>query len=328
MTFLQALIQHPLWQTLFVMFAVMVIERLWVWHDKYHPLALIRLFATNLARKVCPSDSPSKQQHLISGTLAIIVIIIPCAVVMVSLVMFAEFPLFFEGMMLLIALQFQPALQRFDNVRRAIKVEKKVLARDLLAPLVLRETNLLSPMGMAKAAIESVLLRFGYQYWATLFWFFVLGGPMALTYRIVVEMAQQWNSKLPAYRHFGKPSALLMIALAWLPLRLMAAAFALAEGVIGSWRARKNIAYQLKGLVRNHTQILALIGGALGIQLGGPAYYGGSKVRMAKVGGPREIKYADMQRIRMSLTKVTAILSTLCVLITAIMYSVGMGKVL
>lgn len=310
------------------MFAVMVLERLWVWQDKYHPLALIRLFATSLARKVCPSPTHSKQQHLISGSLAIFVVIMPCAVVMVSLVAFAEFPLFFEGMMLLIALQFQPALQRFDNVRRAIKVEKKVLARDLLAPLVLRETTLLSPMGMAKAAIESVLLRFGYQYWATLFWFIVLGGPMALTYRIVVEMAQQWNSKLPAYRYFGKPSALLMILLAWLPLRLMALAFALAEGVTGCWRARKHIAYQLKGLVRNHTQILALLGGALGIQLGGPAYYAGNKVRMAKVGGPREIRYADMQRIRVSLTKVTAILCTACVLVTAIVYSLSAGKVI
>ena len=316
----EQLLTHPALQPFWLMLLVILVERVWAWPDKYHPLSAMRLLANNMARKVHPSTTRSISQQKISGSLAILVLLLPLLVILALLVNLAEYPVFFDCLLLLVALHFQPVVRNYQKIAWALKSEKKALARSLLNPMVLRETHNLSSMGIAKAAIESLLLRFNYQYCAVLFWFLLLGGVGAIGYRLILEFSQSWNSKLSRFKHFGRPAAWLCGVLNWIPARLVALSFALAENISGAWRAYQRIQ---KGC-HSHSTLLALKGGALAIQLGGPAYYEGHKVRFAKVGGDREIRFADMQRTLSGVRKTQAILLVMVLLVCTLIYAATM----
>ena len=316
------LILSPVFQPVWVMFLAMAIERLWHWPDTYHPLSFARLLATNMARKVNKSSENSRIQQLISGSLAIIVLLLPLVLILVIFTTMAEFPLFFDGFLLLIALQFSPLLSRHKKIADAIKGDKKALARNMLNPIVLRETDKLSPMGIAKASIESLLLRFGYQYCSVLFWYLVAGGTGALAYRLIYEFSQVWNTKLARFRYFGKPAAGLVLLFSWLPVRISAWCFAIGQNLGGAFKGLR----RLSGKVSQHQVLLALNGGALSIELGGPAYYEGKKVRLMKVGGQREIRFDDMARTRLGINKAILVLVVLVIFSSAMVFAIQSGK--
>ena len=318
------LILSPVFQPVWVMFLVMTIERLWHWPDAYHPLSFARLLATNMARKVNKQNENGHVQQLISGSLAIFVLLLPLVLILAIFTTMAEFPLFFDGLLLLIALQFSPLLSRQKKIANAIKLEKKALARNLLTPIVLRETDMLSPMGIAKASIESLLLRFNYQYCAVLFWYLICGGTGALAYRLIYEFSQVWNTKLKRFRYFGKPAASLVWLFSWLPARIAAWSFAIGENIGGAFKGIR----RLSGKISQHQILLALQGGAMTFELGGPAYYEGKKVRLMKVGGQREIRFDDMARTRMSINKSILVICVLVIFVMAMIFAIQSGKTL
>lgn len=313
-----AFLLDPIFQPLWLMLIVVLLESLWAWPDKYHPLSLVKLLAMNIASKVHLNVNRSTNQQRISGSLAVAVLLIPVMLTLTVLISLAEFPLFFEALLLLVALQFQSDVKQYKKVYRALAREKKALARSLLSAIVLRETDKLSPMGTAKAAIESLLVRFHYQYCGVLFWYLILGGVGALGYRMVFEFSHCWNIKQPHFKHFGAPAASLMKILGWIPVSFTSGCFAIAENISGWFKGRQRLAKNSLPF----SMLLASCGGALGIQLGGPAFYGGQKVRFQKVGGNREIRLADMPRGVAAIRKTQAILLVLCVLSTAMIYAI------
>lgn len=315
------LILAPVFQPVWVMLLVMLIERIWFWPDAYHPLNFMRMLAINMARKVNKSKDSSQFQQAISGSLAILVLILPLALILFVLTNLAEFPLFFDGLLLLIALQFSPVLSRGKKIAQALKAEKKALARNLLNPIVLRETDKLSPLGIAKATIESMLLRFSYQYCAVLFWYLMLGGIGALVYRLIFEFSQIWNTKLSQFSYFGKPAAKLVLILSWLPARIGAWCVAISENLGGAIRGIK----RTSGNTRQHQLILAIKGGALSFELGGPAFYQGRKVRLPKVGGQREIRFDDLARTQSGIVKSTFVFIVLVIFVSAMLFAFQSG---
>lgn len=315
------LLTHPILQPLWLLFLVAVLERVWAWPDKYHPLTLIRLLAASMARRVHPVRERferSAGQQKISGGLAILVLLTPILVLMAILINLAEYPIFFEGFLLLIALHYQPTVARFNQVFSSLQAEKKILAREILSPLVLRETTQLSPLGMAKAAIESLLLRFTHQYCGVMVWFLIAGGVGALGYRLIFELSQCWNRKEAQYQHFGKPAAAIFTVLAYIPAHIIAACFALAENVGG---AVSGFRQRGKGR-RLPTTLLSVYGGALGVQLSGPVVYAGVKYRFAKVGGERLLRLADMRRALSATYKTLAVLLTFVALCSVGMFAI------
>lgn len=288
------LLQQPALQQLMLLLAVVLVEQYLPWPDKYHPLSLFRLLAINMARKVNPRQARSKQQRLLSGSLAIIMLVVPVLVLLQLLIYMADFPWFFHGFALLVALRLQPCIQAGQRIEQALLQGKKQLARESLQPWVIRETSRLSPLGIGKAQVETLLLRFNYQYVTVLFWYLLLGGVAALGYRLLYELQQAWNSKQATFAHFGKPAARLTHILQWLPVRMGIIGFVFAQHLpvlAQAWRTRQ----------KGWTQAILCLhwqGSALGIELGGPAIYQGNKVRRPRVGGTREIKLADMARAR------------------------------
>jgi adenosylcobinamide-phosphate synthase len=296
-SYIDSLLYSPALQPVWVLGVVMLVETLLTWPERYHPLVFAKLVATRMADKVHPSLDRAPLQLRISGTLAPLVLISPIAVILAIFINFAEFPLFFDGVMLLIALQYQPIVTRGKKVYFALRQGKKTLAKQTLQPMVLRQTESLSEVGLVKATIESMVLRFHQQYLCTAL-LFILCGPLgALCYRLVYEFSHCWNNKLRRFTYFGQPCAQVLVVLQWLPVRFSSCLFAILGGVTSSIRA-------LRALPRarsTHQVLLALHGGAMGIELSGPAIYENIKKRSMKCGGKRR---ADMQDIKRTINHI------------------------
>lgn len=306
-TLYETLIQSGFMPFIIVVFAL-IVERVLPWPEKYHPLTLFRLIATNLALKVNPSKPRSAAQRRISGSLSIIVLLLPMLAIFVFYSFIAQFPLLIDALLLLVALQFQPVLRQFKWTQKSIKQQKKSLARQHLSQIVLRETHNLSLIGMGKAAIESLVMRFLYQQFALIIFFLMFGGLATLTARLLFEMHQCWNTKLLKNRDFGLPIKMLCNLVYFLPSLFYGFFFSMAYGFIGAFKALKNRPQTL--LPRDYLKLV--IAGSMGLQLGGPAIYQNQKIRMPKVGATREVRFDDMSRA------LVAIYQTLFILLVTI----------
>jgi len=277
---------------LILVITALLIERVLPWPEKYHPLTLFRLIAANLAKKVNPSKPRSSAQRRISGSLSIIILLLPMLAILIFYEFIAQFPIFLELLMLVIALQFQKVVRQFKWTQRSIKQDKKVLARQHLSQIVLRDTNNLSPIGLGKAGIESILSRFFYQQFAVILWFVAFGGLAALTIRLLFELSQSWNTKLSHNQDYGLPVATLCKLAYAIPGIIYGFLFALGYGFVGAIRA---MAKRPKNLL-THYYLTIICACSIGMSLGGPEMDQGGKKRFSKVGSFRENKFDKKNR--------------------------------
>ncbi|WP_339723471.1 cobalamin biosynthesis protein [uncultured Paraglaciecola sp.] len=293
----------PFWVLLFVIF----VERYLPWPDKYHPLSFIKALAMGMQLKVLSNQTSSIRQQKLSGSLACIVLLLPFYVMLAVFKYLSEYPIFFDALMLLVALRFQDIAKQTSKVTAALTKQKKMLARHALSQIVLRETATMSPLGMVKANIESLLLRYSYQYCTVIFWYLLTGGVGALIYRFIYEMSLCWNNKLAKFKYFGQPVRYLANILQWLPSKLASLSVIVAVNISQGAKALfQRISYQC-----NHLFVLNLCGASLGIELGGPAYYEQKKVRTIKCGGYRQVILADNKRTLAAINRATWVWMTL-----------------
>lgn len=305
---------------------IVLVEQLWTWPDKYHPLSLARLLAIRMAEKVHPAvrqnqEQSSVFQQKISGSLAFLVLLAPLITILLIFIGLAEFPLFFDGLLLLVSIQFQVLIKQGQKISNALANDKKVLARHLLSRIVLRETDKLSAVGIAKATIESLLLRFNQQFSGVIFWYFVFGGVGALGYRLLYEFSHCWNTKLARFTYFGWPLAQLVKVLQWLPVRLACGALVVAQNVSTATKAYRTFVKEKGKHKTTHMLLLNLQGGALGIELSGPAYYNGQKKRTVKCGGERQVRHMDIERTICAVQKAKVVIIVVSFLLGAILYA-------
>ncbi|QPG06222.1 cobalamin biosynthesis protein [Salinimonas marina] len=300
---------EPVLQSLALILVVMACDATWRWPRAYHPLTLMRQLSETMARRVRPGADYSVSQHRLSGILGAAVLLGPLLVLLALLVNMAEYPVFFEGLILLAILDFGHDRKAYRQVRSALNQEKKMLARDRLRLLVARDTDRLSPVGIAKAAIEALFLRFCYIYGAVVFWFLLAGPVAALTYRLLLMLSWQWHCRRPGFDYFVGPvqklTRLLAIVPAWLTTFLL---ILVTHPIDAIQAARRSPATDSTSL------LLALVGGALGFQLGGPAIYQQQKFRYPRVGGPREVRLSDVSRAKHAIDRTNLLMAILLLL--------------
>ena len=274
---------------LIIALSVMIVDRVWHIPARMHPLTLYRMLVINLARKVCPARQAPVAQHYISGTLGIIVLTLPFLVVLAFILSLAEYRWFFDTLLLLVCLSFYPLRRQYKLVIQALSGNKKLLARERLSNLVARETQTLSEVGIAKAAIESYVLRFVQQYLGVLFWFLLTGPVGALAYRLLLEYRWQWHRKAARFSAFGLPAYWLTQCTLFVPYLLALLLLPLATSPLAAMQGLKNTPERdMSSLV------LVLFGGGMHIQLGGPAIYGQTKYRRSRLGGSRQVRFSDL----------------------------------
>ena len=289
---------------------VILIDRVWHIPERVNPVTLFRLMVVNLGKRVCPDASSPASQHMISGTLGIIVLLLPLLVVTAIIISAMEFKYVIDGIILFGCLGFHRTRQQYKAVIACLSKQKKLLARERLSYMVARQTDRLSDIGIAKAAIESYLLRFLQQYVGVLFWFLVAGPMAALSYRLLLEFRWQWHRQQPGFSHFSQPAYYLTQWLIWpgyvIGTLLLLLVTSPAKGM-AAWRMAKQ-----NDLT---STVLALFGGSLNIILGGPNIYADRTVRHHRVGGANQVRFSDLTYVLRAINRATWLGMTLLTLV-------------
>ena len=169
-------------------------------------------------------------------------------------------------------------------------------ARKAVARIVGRDTMNLSAEGVIKAAVETVAENFSDGVIAPMLYLLIGGAPLALCYKAINTMDSMIGYKNEKYLHFGRAAARLDDAVNFIPSRLSAVLLIAAAGLC---RQNPGNAYRIwRRDRRNHAspnsaQTEAAMAGALGIQLGGPAWYFGEYYDKPTIGDPLRTPVPD-----------------------------------
>lgn len=302
--------QQPAVVSVAVLLSAVLSDALWRWPRASHPLTLVRFLAEAMAGKVRPSSSTSARQHRISGSLGALLLVLPLAIVLANLIALAYYPWFFEALILLAMLDFGHDRKHYRQLVGALKANKKLLARDRLALLVARDTQRLSDIGIAKAAIEALLLRFYAIYCGVIVWYLIAGPIGALSYRFLLAICWQWHDRRPGFYHFNRPVRTLIKLLMWPPRLLGMLCIAISTNPLSAWRGLRQCPAKDSG-----ARILAMFGRAMGIELGGPAIYHSQTIRYPRVGGARAVRFSDLVYVYRAIMRAAIVLVCLASLL-------------
>jgi adenosylcobinamide-phosphate synthase len=146
-------------------------------------------------------------------------------------------------------------------------------ARTVVSMTVSRDTSELDPSGIASAATESILENGADALFAALFWFSILGVPGVVLYRLSNTLAAMWGYKNDRYIHFGWAAARADDILNFIPARLTAISYAVADDFRKSILSWKTQSASWKS--PNAGPVMAAGAGAINTALGGSAIFHG-----------------------------------------------------
>lgn len=248
----------------------------------YQPLTFFRIFAKQLAAKVHPDPNRATSQQLISGSLALALVMLPTLALLAPLYWLSDWPLVLDGLLLYFCLDFVHYRQQSHKIALAISQQQNSRAKDLLQPLVLRQTQSLSSAGLCKANIEMLWLRTAKQWVGVSFWFLIGGGLAAVAYRLLLLCNQQWNDKQNNFRYFGRPASLLTQWASFPGSLITALLLAFLTDITGAFRQWRE-ASGLK-LCLPHLLVLGALASALRVNLAGPVIYQQQKNQRKRIG--------------------------------------------
>ena len=198
------------------------------------------------------------------------------------------------------ALAAKGLVQESRNVYKELQKQDLPAARKAVARIVGRDTQNLTAEGVTKAAVETVAENASDGVIAPLLYMLLGGAPLALCYKAVNTMDSMVGYKNERYLYFGRAAAKLDDAANYLPARmaalLLAGAAALtgqdARGALRIWRRDRR-----SHASPNSAQTEAVMAGALGVQLAGPASYFGKLYEKPTIGDAlRPVEPGDILR--------------------------------
>jgi adenosylcobinamide-phosphate synthase len=309
------------WQTWLALLLAWLVERRFPIAPAVDPIAFFRFICQRMASKVLPAEQQT-QQHFISGTLALLLLIGPTIIIVYLVHAFASYPWLFDSIILYVALQYSAINRSVEKIKRALYEQKKQLAKDQLQPIVLRSTQSMSSIGIVKASIESATLRVSYQQISVMFWFICVGPVFALTYRLCYEVSQSWNVKLKQFHRFGWLAAKLCALLQWLPTRL----YGVMLAVLSLHMPYKILAKRLLSLQgfsqTNGGYLLSAMALVLNKHMSGPVIYDLCKYRREKYLGAQEPQAFDISGAQRANTKAVIAMMGLMLVISLALNSV------
>lgn len=185
-----------------------------------NPFIFFRLYCQLLAKKVNKTNNEPFQQ-LLSGGISLSINFITIIVILWLFEDFIEVTWLWHGVLLFFSLDGFHYNNKGKEIAQAIVANNNYLAKQLLNPLILRNSKELSSMGLVKAFIEVHILTISQQLIITCFYFLCFGPLAALGYRLLLEMHYSWNIKQSHFMLFGKPISIIIQVLQWLPIRII-----------------------------------------------------------------------------------------------------------
>ena len=278
-------------------------------HFLPHPIRLIGKWISYLDKKLLgenPDDIPVKKQKS-KGVLLVVLVIFPVVLITFAI---TYIPYYFnviagiaiEAIISFYCLSLRSLFVESQKVINVLMDEGVDEARNALSMIVGRDTKLLSKTEIIKATVETVAENTSDGAIAPLFFLF-LGGPVfGMLYKAINTMDSMVGYHNDRYENFGKCAARLDDIANFIPSRFTALLVIMSATVMSrefSGREAKRI---YKRDRRNHkspnsAQSESAFAGAMGIQLGGGAYYFGKWVEKPTIGdATRDIEILDVDR--------------------------------
>ncbi len=197
----------------------------------------------------------------------------------------------------------------------ALKKGDLVMARAAVSMIVGRDTAHLTPTQVTKAAVETVAENTSDGVVAPLLFLVIGGVPLGFCYKAINTLDSMIGYKNDSYIHFGWFAARLDDIANYIPARLSALLMIVAAWMCGlDWRG----AYRIWRRDRqshaspNSAQTEAACAGALGVQLGGAASYGGVRIEKPVIGDDlRPVAENDIV-LANRLMYISAVLALIC----------------
>ena len=171
------------------------------------------------------------------------------------------------------ALGHQSLRQHALRVHEALSQGNLIEARSSVGSMVSRDTGDMDTQAVATATVESVLENGNDAVFGALFWFLVAGAPGAVLYRLANTLDAMWGYRTPRFVYFGWAAARFDDLLNYVPARLTALTYALIGSTRTAWHCWREQAGAWES--PNAGPVMASGAGALGLALGGGAYYHG-----------------------------------------------------
>ncbi|MBR0311310.1 MAG: cobalamin biosynthesis protein CobD [Oscillospiraceae bacterium] len=173
------------------------------------------------------------------------------------------------------------------RVYEALRSGDLAAARAAVARIVGRDTARLDAEGVAKAAVETVAENFSDGVAAPMLCMFLGGAPLAMVYKSINTMDSMVGYTSEKYLYFGRFAARLDDLANYIPSRVASLFLIVGAALTGQdaksarrvWRRDAS-----KHVSPNAGQTEAACAGALGVQLGGDAWYFGERHEKAALG--------------------------------------------
>lgn len=247
--------------------------------QRLHPLVGFGRLADATERALRRGAPGSRADNRLRGIAGWALLVLPCVALAWLAESVAQIGWIVDALLLWLALGGRSLAEHARAVAAPLaggEPDNLEIARMHVGYLVSRDTTQLDADGVATAAVESVLENGNDAVFGTLFWFFVLGGPGAVLYRLANTLDAMWGYKDERRIHFGWAAARIDDLLNYVPARLTAITYALLAGpgrtgqAFSCWRAQAG-AWSSP----NAGPVMAAGAGALGVRLGGAAIYHG-----------------------------------------------------
>jgi adenosylcobinamide-phosphate synthase len=280
---------HPVILLFGLISAAVLLEYHVTWRKAVHPIALLNLLHHRLGKLILAKPGRT------NGVLALgsaLMLLVPLLAVLWFIIHIAEFQHILIGVLLWMALGQWQLRHAAKRIYQYIAQDKKQLARDTLNGFVLRDTAQLSPLGIAKATTEMLILRHVYQQIVVIFWFAFTNIWVALSYRLIYELAAAWNPKSQQWRGIGQVTSTLTQLLQW-------PAVILYSVMVIVFNPNTNMLTQLisgKNMSPG-TWLLTLYGWVIDAQLSGAYSYAGQRIRKPKLGTQHALKLDHIKRV-------------------------------
>jgi adenosylcobinamide-phosphate synthase len=215
-------------------------------------------------------------------------------------------------------------LDAITRIETPLRSGNLIEAREKLGDIVGRETSALNEDKVLRASLESLAENTSDGIVAPLFYLFLGGIPLAMTYKAVNTLDSMIGYRTERYFYFGKFAARLDDVANFIPARLTALLM-----VAATFLVRLNAGLALRVLWRDHANHLspnagypeATLAGALGIRFGGPSVYFGKEIWKPTIGDDFTPVNIEMLKEGRFICLVTAILSLVTFVLTSIVLS-------